>query len=179
MMKKTLHDLLLNHQLVVPEKHDLQFEKNVKQFGAFSENRIKKLTFDDMVMSERKDGKMLIHSGAGQLLFAITLLCALVERLYDLDRNIPVGARLTFRDMVKDETRYKLQIEGFHWDFFRDFVINHIRRSNKYQAKAEKFWLHVYRLFAFMVAEKEADEVLSLLEDLSKTECKTHLIYLN
>lgn len=80
-MKKTRHDLFLNRQVVVPEQHDLQFEKNVQQFVAYSENRKKKLTFDDIVMSERKDGKMLIHSGAGQFLFAITLLCTLAGRL--------------------------------------------------------------------------------------------------
>ena len=125
-MKKTLHDLLLTHQVVVPEKHDLQFEKNVKQFMAFSGKRIKKLTFDDMVMSQRKDGKMLVHSGAGQLLFAITLLCVLTGRLIFLDEKIPTGASRTFYDMVTDETKYKIQIDGFPDYFFRDFVINRV-----------------------------------------------------
>lgn len=178
-MKKTLHDLLLNHQVVVPEKHDLQFEKNVKQFVAFSENRIKKITFDDMVMTQRKDGKMLIHSGAGQLLFAITLLCALTGRLFFLDEKIPTGASRTFYDMVTDDTKYKIQIEDFPDYFFRDFVINRVRRSSTYQLSAGKFWLHLYQLFANSLAEKEVDEIKSILEDLRRTKCRVYHIHLN
>lgn len=137
-MKISLHDLLLRHEVVVPEKHDLKFERNIERFVPFSENRIKRLRLDDVVMSERADGKMVIHSGGGQLLFAVTLLCALVGRLYDSDENIPVGARLTFRDMVKDECRYKLQIEGRVWGFsgilsstvYRQAKSIHLRPAN-------------------------------------------------
>lgn len=179
MMKISLHDLLLRHEVVVPEKHDLKFERNIERFVPFSENRIKRLRLDDVVMSERADGKMVIHSGGGQLLFAVTLLCALVGRLYDSDENIPVGARLTFRDMVKDECRYKLQIEGRVWGFFRDFVINRIPPGKIYPPKAGKFWLSVYRLFAFTVSEREADEIQWLIEALSKAECRVHQVYLN
>lgn len=171
--------MLLRHEVVVPEKHDLKFERNIERFVPFSENRIKRLRLDDVVMSERADGKMVIHSGGGQLLFAVTLLCALVGRLYDSDENIPVGARLTFRDMVKDECRYKLQIEGRVWGFFRDFVINRIPPGKIYPPKAGKFWLSVYRLFAFTVSEREADEIQWLIEALSKAECRVHQVYLN
>ena len=105
MTKITLHDLLLHNDLTVPHQCDLKFGENMERFLAIgAQESADNFTFEGITMSKRADGKMVLHSGEGQIVFAVILLCSVIECLSLLEEDLSSTVKMTYRNMIKDQT---------------------------------------------------------------------------
>lgn len=179
-MKISLHDLLLQHDLMIPRHFNLKIGKNMERFLAIvEEDSAKNKKFSAIIVNQREDGKLALHAGEGQMIFAVVLISAVIERLSLLEDDLSFAVKETYADMIKHETHYRFGIEGRHGKFFRDCVIDRITPSAGVQGRQEKFWVLLSRWFGFQLWKKDKSELEHLLKTVRNIECKVHMIHLN
>ena len=180
MTKITLHDLLLHNDLTVPHQSNLKFGENMERFLAIgAQESADNFTFEGITMSNRADGKMVLYSGEGQIVFAVILLCSVIECLSLLEEDLSSTVKMTYRNMIKDETHYRFHIKGSHGKFFSDFVIDRIMHNEGRPSTHGNPWVLLYRWFGFQLRKKDKLELENLLKKVRNIECMVHIIHLN
>jgi len=177
---KSLHDLLLRHDLMIAFHFNLKIGDNMERFLAIVEDdSAKKKKLNSIIVNQREDGKLALHAREGQMIFAVILISAVIERLSLLEDDRSFAVTESYVNMIKDETHYRFGIKGRHGKFFRDFVIDRITPGAGEQGRHEKFLVLLSRWFGLRLWKKDKSNFENLLKMVRNIECKVHMSHLN
>ena len=138
--------------------------------------------FGHFLFEERSITEYAIIDGQQRLTTTVIFISALykclkeirkVESIRDFDDNLYV----TYCNTIKQGTSYRFSTVDYDNQMFRDYVIDQtIHNRNEIDTVSKERIANAFDFFCNELADKTEEELLQLLEAMTKASCTTHVV---
>ena len=134
------------------------------------------------LFEEKGENKYAIIDGQQRLTTTVIFLSALYKRLKQI-RNIEKvddfddDLYILYCNTIKQRSQYRFSTVGYDNQMFRDYVIDQtIHNRNEIDTVSKERIANAFDFFCNELGDKTEEELLQLLEAMTKASCTTHVV---
>ena len=138
--------------------------------------------FGHFLFEEKGENKYAIIDGQQRLTTTVIFLSALYKRLKQI-RNIEKvddfddDLYILYCNTIKQRRQYRFSTVSYDNQMFRDYVIDQtIHNRNEIDTVSKERIANAFDFFCNELADKTEEELLQLLEAMTKASCTTHVV---
>ena len=138
--------------------------------------------FGHFLFEEKGENKYAIIDGQQRLTTTVIFLSALYKRLKQI-RNIEKvddfddDLYILYCNTIKQRSQYRFSTVGYDNQMFRDYVIDQtIYNRNEIDTVSKERIANAFDFFCNELTDKTEEELLQLLEAMTKASCTTHVV---
>lgn len=138
--------------------------------------------FGHFLFEEKGENKYAIIDGQQRLTTTVIFLSALYKRLKQI-RNIEkvddfdYDLYILYCNTIKQRSQYRFSTVGYDNQMFRDYVIDQtIHNRNEIDTVSKERIVNAFDFFCNELTDKTEEELLQLLEAMTKASCTTHVV---
>ena len=138
--------------------------------------------FGHFLFEEKGENKYAIIDGQQRLTTTVIFLSALYKRLKQI-RNIEKvddfddDLYILYCNTIKQRSQYRFSTVGYDNQMFRDYVIDQtIHNRNEIDTVSKERIANAFDFFCNELTDKTEEELLQLLEAMTKASCTTHVV---
>lgn len=124
---------------------------------------------------EEKEGKTFgIIDGQQRMTTIVIFLAALFSRLKQY-RSLTESEQEAFEDIIKRNSTYRFETVDYDRQFFRDYVIDQIRKDSKsLETESARRIVTAFDYFISQLRNKDEEYLLKMLNTIQNASCTTH-----
>ncbi|PTL29777.1 hypothetical protein AXF23_00570 [Prevotella sp. oral taxon 313] len=138
--------------------------------------------FGHFLFEEKGENKYAIIDGQQRLTTTVIFLSALYKQLKQI-RNIEKvdefddDLYILYCNTIKQRSQYRFSTVGYDNQMFRDYVIDQtIHNRNEIDTVSKERIVNAFDFFCNELTDKTEEELLQLLEAMTKASCTTHVV---
>ena len=138
--------------------------------------------FGHFLFEERSTTEYAIIDGQQRLTTTVIFISALYKHLKEIRKSESIrdfddNLYVTYCNTIKQGTSYRFSTVDYDNQMFRDYVIDQtIHNRNEIDTVSKERIANAFDFFCNQLADKTEEELLQLLEAITKASCTTHVV---